>query len=162
MFFVLFSVNNSDESDEEIQPLKKKKKKNTIVEDAEALVELLLQCSNAVAVCECGKVLHEHGVHVRKSCLTTECPCKFQNERCGEQCSCFHCSNGKQEAKDILVAEKPQETDPRDVQLDMVKQLKKTSFICSMKSPVFAPSLLHRKSWARQRIHFAQNLQRSN
>ena len=160
MFFVLFSVNNSDENDEEIQPLKKKKKKNTIVQDAEAPVELLLQCSNAVAVC--GKVLHERGVHVRKSCLTTECPCKFQNERCGEQCSCFHCSNGKQEAKDILVAEKPQETDPRDVQLDMVKQLKNTSFIRSMKSPVFAPSLLHRKSWARQRIHFAQNLQRPN
>ena len=160
MFFVLFSVNNSDESDEEIQPLKKKKKKNTIVQDAEAPVELLSQCSNAVAVC--GKVLHECGVHVRKSCLTTECPCKFQNERCGEQCSCFHCSNGKQEAKDILVAEKPQETDPRDVQLDMVKQLKNTSFIRSTKSPVFAPSLLHRKSWARQRIHFAQNLQRSN
>ena len=43
---------------------KKKKKKNTIVEDAEALVELLSQCSNAVAVCECGKVLHERGVHV--------------------------------------------------------------------------------------------------
>ena len=160
MFFVLFSVNNSDESDEEIQPLKKKKKKNTIVQDAEAPVELLSQCSNAVAVC--GKVLHERGVHVRKSCLTTECPCKFQNERCGEQCSCFHCSNGKQEAKDILVAEKPQETDPRDVQLDMVRQLKNTSFIRIMKSPVFAPSLLHRKSWARQRILFAQNLQRSN
>ena len=88
MFFVLFSVNNSDESDEEIQPLKKKKKKNTIVQDAEAPVELLSQCSNAVAVC--GKVLHERGVHVRKSCLTTECPCKFQNERCGES-SCFHC-----------------------------------------------------------------------
>ena len=119
-------------------PLRKKKKKNTIVEDAEALVELLSQCSNAVAVCECGKVLHERGVHVRKSCLTTECPCKFQNERCGEQCSCFHCSNGKQEAKDILVAEKPQETDPRDVQLDMVKQLKNTTFIRSMKSPVFS------------------------